>query len=125
MRSFDQYVQKVFAGTLLLILVFAGIFLLTGHRPWTRGVVLGGTASLVNLVIMARDVRKQGPVVGSQGAHGSYSSYALRMAVTAAVLIYSAVNPKIAFWAVVPALFTSQLVMTGVELLSGKEQEPS
>jgi len=125
MRSFEQYVHRVFVGTLLLILVVAGIFLLTGHKPWTRGVILGGAASLVNLVIMAGDVRRQGDVTGGQVTQPSYRRYAVRMTVIAAVLIFSATSIKIAFWATVPALFASQLIMTGGELLGEREQEPS
>lgn len=125
MSSFNKYVHRVFVGTLLLILVVAGIFLFLERMPWARGVVLGGAASLVNLVIMAGDVRRQGPMVGDQGMSPAYGRYALRMALIAAVLIYSATSIKIAFWATVPALFTSQFIMTGGELLGEREQEPS
>jgi hypothetical protein len=120
--SFDRYVRRVFFGTLSLILFFAGIFLLVGHKSWARGVVLGGAASLVGLVIMAGDVRRQGDVEGGQALRLAYGRYALRMAVMAAVLIYSATNEKIALWATIPALFASQLAMTCGELLGGKEQ---
>jgi len=125
MRSFDRYVNQVFARTLLLIVAVAGVFLLAGHRPLARGVVLGGAASLVNLVVMAGDVRRQGAKAGDRGMSPSYGSYALRMAVIIAVLIYSAITIKIVFWATVPALFASQLVMTGGELLERNKQEPS
>ena len=108
-----------------MILAVAGIFLFVERMPWARGVVLGGAASLVNLVIMAGDVRRQGPMVGDQGMSPAYGRYALRMAVIAAVLIYSATSIKIAFWATVPALFTSQFIMTGGELLGAREQETS
>jgi hypothetical protein len=123
--SFNKYVHRVFVGTLLLILVVAGTFLFVERMPWARGVVLGGAASLVNLVIMAGDVRRQGPMVGDQGMSPAYGRYALRMALIAAVLIYSATSIKIAFWATVPALFTSQFIMTGGELLGERKQEPS
>jgi hypothetical protein len=123
--SFNKYVHRVFVGTLLLILVVAGTFLFVERMPWARGVALGGAASLVNLVIMAGDVRRQGPMVGDQGMSPAYGRYALRMALIAAVLIYSATSIKIAFWATVPALFTSQFIMTGGELLGEREQEPS
>jgi len=123
--SFVNYVRWVFFSTLSLILVIAAIFLFLGHKPWARGVVLGGAASLVSLVIMAGDVRRQGDVTGGQIVRPAYGRYALRMTVIAAVLIYSATSIKIAFWATVPALFASQIIMTGGELLGGKEQEPS
>jgi hypothetical protein len=123
--SFNKYVHRVFVGTLLLILVVAGTFLFVERMPWARGVALGGAASLVNLVIMAGDVRRQGLMVGDQGMSPAYGRYALRMALIAAVLIYSATSIKIAFWATVPALFTSQFIMTGGELLGEREQEPS
>ena len=89
--------------------------------------VLGGATSLVNLVIMAGEVRRQGSNVGRQGVRPPYGSYALRMAVTVAALVYAATSVKIAFGAAVPALFSSQLVMTGGEFLSGKGkgQRPS
>jgi len=125
MRSFDHYVHRVFVGTLLLVLVAAGVFLLTGHRPGARGTVLGGAASLVNLVIMAGEIRRQGSMAGDQGMRPAYGKYALRMAIITAVLIYSATSVNIAFWATVPALFASQLIMTGGELLGGRGQEPS
>jgi len=125
MRSFDRYVHRVFLGTLLLILVVAGTLLLAGYRPWARGVALGGAASLANLLIMAGDVRRQRPLVGDRGMSPGYGRYALRMAIIAAALIYSATNKDIAFWAAVPALFASQLVMTGGELLGTGGQEPS
>jgi hypothetical protein len=123
--SFNKYVHRVFVGTLLLILVVAGTFLFVERMPWARGVALGGAASLVNLVIMAGDVRRQGLMVGDQGMSPAYGRYALRMALIAAVLIYSATSIKIAFWATVPALFTSQFIMTGGELLGERKQEPS
>jgi hypothetical protein len=123
--SFNHYVRRIFFGTLSLVLVFAGIFLLLGHKPWARGVVLGGAASLLNLLVMAGDVRRQGADVGTRGGRPTLGRYALRMAAIAAVLIYSATNDNIALWATVPALFASQFVMTGGELLGDREQEPS
>ena len=123
MNSFDSYVRRVFFGSLSLILLFAGIFLLTGHKPWARGVSLGGAASLVNLVIMARDVRRQGNLTGRRSLRSAYGPYALRMTIIAAILIYAATSKNIALWATVPALFTSQFAMTCGELLRGKEQE--
>lgn len=123
-RSFDQYVHRIFAVTLILVLAFAGAFLFLGLKPWARGVVLGGTASLVNLVIMAADVRRQGSVTGGKVVRSAYGRYALRMTVIAAALIYSATSVKITFWTTVPALFASQLIMTGGELLGKGEQEP-
>jgi len=123
--SFNQYVHRIFAVTLILVLTVAGVFLLTGQKPWARGIVLGGAASLVNLVIMAGDVRRQGGVTGGQVTRPAYGRYALRMTVIAAVLIYSATSINIAFWATVPALFASQFIMTGGELLGQRGQEPS
>ena len=124
-NSFDRYVRRVFFGTLFLILAAAGIFLLVGHSSWARGVVLGGICSLINLVVMAGDVKRQGGITGGQLVRPAYGRYALRMAVITAALIYSATSAKIAFWAAVPALFASQLIMTGGELLGVKGREPS
>ena len=124
-RSFDQYVHRIFTVTLILVLSVAGVFLFMGLKPWARGFVLGGAASLVNLIIMAGDVRRQGGVTGGQVARPAYGRYVLRMTVIAAVLIYSATSINIAFWATVPALFASQFIMTGGELLGERGQEPS
>jgi len=124
-RIFDQYVHRIFAVTLIFIIIVAGIFLFMGFKPWARGVVLGGAASLISLVIMAGDVRRQGDVTGGQIVRPAYGRYALRMTVIAAVLIYSATSIKIAFWATVPALFVSQFIMTSGELLGNRGQEPS
>ena len=82
-------------------------------------------ASLVNLVIMAGDVRRQGSMVGGRGVGAAYGKYALRMATIAAVLIYSATSTKIAFWGTVPALFASQFIMTAGEFLGERGREPS
>lgn len=125
MGSFDRYVRRVFFATLSLILFFAGIFLLLGHKPWARGIVLGGTASLANLVIMASDIRRQGKTADGQLVRPSYGHYALRMTITAAVLIYAATSTKIAFWVAAPALFTAQFIMTGGELVGEGRQEKS
>ena len=123
MNSFDRYVRRVFFGTLSLILAFAGIFLFFGRIPWARGVVLGGIASLVNLVIMARDVKRQGQTAEGQVVRPVGGLYALRMMIIAVALIYAATNEKIALWAVVPALFASQFAMTCGELVGKREQE--
>ncbi|MDF1536426.1 MAG: ATP synthase subunit I [bacterium] len=117
--------RRVFFGTLSLVLLFAGIFLLLGYKPWARGAVLGGAASLLNLLVMAGDVRRQGGAAEIQGVRPTYGRYALRMAGIAAVLVYSVTNENVALWATVPALFASQFVMTCGELLGGSEQEPS
>lgn len=120
-HSFDKYVRRVFFGTLSLVLVLAGAFLLAGNRSWARGLVLGGAASLVNLVIMASEVRRQG-MIASRASRPAYGRYALRMAIIAAALLYAATNEKVALWATIPALFASQFAMTCGELLGGKEQ---
>ena len=125
MTSFERYVRWIFLGTLSFILVVAGAFLLAGLKVWARGVILGGAASLLSLVIMAGDVRRQGPAVDGQGVRPTYGRYALRMAAIAAALIYAATNESIALWATIPFLFASQVVMTCGELLEGRKQEPS
>lgn len=125
MDSFERYLRRVFVGTLSLILVVAGIFLFVQQEPWARGIVLGGIASLTNLVIMAGDVRRQGRVAEGQLVRPAYGRYALRMTINAAVLVYSALSVKVVLWAAIPALFASQLIMTCGELLGNKEQEIS
>lgn len=125
MTDFDRYVRQIFFISLSLVLLFAGISLLLGHKPWARGAVLGGAASLVNLLIMAGDVRRHGAEVDTRGGRPTFGRYALRMGTIAAVLIYAAINENMALWATIPALFASQVVMTGTELLGGREQEPS
>ncbi len=125
MTTFDRYVRQIFFITLSLALLFAGISLLLGHKPWAPGAVLGGVASLVNLLVMAGDVRKHGAEVDVRGARPTFWRYALRMATIAAVLIYAVTNENIALWATIPTLFASQFVMTGVELLGSREQEKS
>ncbi|UCG38603.1 MAG: ATP synthase subunit I [bacterium] len=122
MRAFDRYVRRVFFGTLTIILTCAGIFLLVGLNRWARGVALGGAASLVNLLVMASDVRRQGAMAVERGMRPGYGRYALRMAVMAAALIYSARSADIALWATIPSLFASQAAMTAGELLGGREQ---
>lgn len=124
MSSFDRYVRRVFFGTLSLILLLAGIFFFVERMPWARGVILGGAASLVNLVIMAGEVRRQGSLTGGQFVRQSYGRYALRMTIIAAALVYSAIGVKVNFWATVPALFASQFIMTSGELLGNRGQEP-
>jgi hypothetical protein len=124
-NPFDKYVRRVFLGVLSMVLVFAGTFLVLGHKPWARGVVLGGIASLFNLVIMAGDIQRQGALLGSRMVRPAYGRYALRMAAIAAALVYSATSPEIALWATIPALFATQFVMTCGELLGSRKQEIS
>jgi len=124
-NTFDKYVHRVFFGVLSIILVFAGTFLFLGHKPWARGVALGGIASLVNLVIMAGGIQRQGALLGRQMVRPAYGRYALRMTATAAVLVYAATSSKITLWATIPALFASQFVMTCGELLGSNKEEIS
>jgi hypothetical protein len=122
-NSFNRYVRQVFFGALSLVLVIAGLFLLTGHETWARGFALGGIASLANLVIMAGDVRRQGKATAGRLVRPAYGRYALRMTMTAAALIYAALNPELSLWAVVPALFAAQFTMTCGELVRNRKQE--
>jgi hypothetical protein len=122
--SFNHYVRRIFFGSLSLVLVFAGIFLLLGHKPWARGVVLGGAASLAGLVLMARDVRRQGAVAEGQVVRPGYGNYALRMFLIAAALTYAAISAGMALWATISAIFTAQFVMTLGEVLEGKRRKP-
>lgn len=121
--TFDQYVGWIFFGTLSLVLIVAGTSLLLGHKSLARGFVLGGIASLTNLVIMASDVRRRGKAVNGQLVRPSYGRYSLRMIITAAALVYAAVSAKISLWAVIPALFTAQFIMTCLELLGSLGRE--
>jgi hypothetical protein len=122
MSDFERYVRSVFTGSLLSILAAAGVLLVMGQRPWARGVVVGGAASLVGLLIMASDVRRQAVDAGRAAGFAVMGRYSLRMAVTAAALVYAAVREDIVLWAAIPAIFTAQLVMTAGEFFSRNEE---
>lgn len=117
---YERYVRRIFLGTLALTLAAAGVFMAAGLKEWSRGVILGGAASLAGLVIMARDVRRQGAVAGGKLIKPGYASYTLRMTITATALVYAVTSVRIALWATIPAIFASQVVMTLGEFVEGR-----
>lgn len=123
--SIDAYTRRIFYRTLALVMAVTSIFLLSGFKIWARGVILGGVASLAGLLIMARDVRRQVAVAAGKAARPGYGSYALRMTIVTAALVYAATSGRIALWTTIPAIFAAQIVMTLVEVLENREQEHS
>jgi len=108
----EAYVRRVFFGALTLILVFSGALAVVGVPAWARGVALGGSASLVNLLLLAKAAKKQ--VAGSTGRGGILAPsmvFVLRMGVTAAALVYAASDDRVSLWASIPALFIAQIVL--------------
>ena len=86
--------------------------MITGYPARARGLILGGAASLVNLLLTAGAIR--GQVWGSSGKgfrFGAAGAYAARMGITAAALIFSALDARVSFWAVVIGLFAVQAVL--------------
>ena len=116
----EPYLRRVFMGTLSLVILAAAALLLAGLRSWARGVVLGGSASLVNLLIMAAQARWQMSLLAGQSQMSGYGRYALRMAVLAAALMYAAINPNVELWGPIPSLFAAQVVMFAGEFLEGR-----
>ena len=118
----EAYVRRVFFGALILILTLSGILMVVGVSISARGVVLGGAASLVNLLLMANSVKRQ--VTGSTGRGSTVApavNYALRMGVMAAALIYAASDPRVSLWTAIPALFVTQAVLVVGDLTGWTE----
>lgn len=111
MESFEHYVHRVFLGSLALVLVPAGILVLAGFGNLARGVVLGGAASLINLVLMALGIRRHSDTMHRFRAAASMGNYSLRMGILTAALIYAAVNDRVSLLATIPALFSVQAVL--------------
>ena len=111
MESFDDYVRRAFLGALALVLIPAGVLVFIGLDAWARGVALGGAASLVNLLLMVRDIRRQAGSSVHKMVNASVGSYSLRMGFMAAALTYAAVDEGISLWAAIPALFCVQAVL--------------
>jgi hypothetical protein len=112
----------VFFGALALILAASGILGAAGLPALSRGVALGGAASLIHLLLMARAAKKQ--VTGASGRKGITGPsvlYALRMGVTLAALLYAASDARVSLWAVIPALFVTQAVLVLGELTGWTE----
>jgi len=98
--------------------------MIAGARTWARGLVLGGAASLVNLLLTAGAVRRQ--VWGSSGIGSRYgvaAAYAIRMTSTAAALVFAAMDDRISFWAVLPGLFAAQFVLIAASLAGWAEEK--
>ena len=110
MESFEAHVRRVFFSTLVLILVPAGFLVLTGLDVLARGVALGGAASLINLVVMVLDIRRREGASRRQRVTVSVGSYGFRMGITAAALVFAAIDDDISLLATIPALFCVQLV---------------
>ena len=123
MDSCEAYIRRVFFGSLALILAVSGVLAASGLPSLARGAALGGSASLVHLLLTARAAKKQ--VTGSNGQVGVAGPsvfYALRMGVTLAALLYSAIDARISLWAAIPALFVTQAVLVLGELTGWMEE---
>ncbi len=103
------------------MLLIAALLILAGKKPWAKGVVLGGTASLVNLLLMAGGIPGQFYTQGARGARRAAGKYALRMMIMAATLVYAGMNDSITLGAAIPALFVTQAVLL-FEEFSGKSE---
>lgn len=103
------------------MLLIAALLILAGKKPWAKGVVLGGTASLVNLLLMAGGIPGQVYTQGARGARRAAGKYALRMMIMAATLVYAGMNDSITLGAAIPALFVTQAVLL-FEEFSGKSE---
>ena len=110
-ESFESYVRRIFLGALALVVIPAGLLILAGCPAWSRGVALGGAASLINLLFMARDVRLKADLLKHQRVTASARYYGLRMGTVAAALLYASVDEGISLWAVIPSLFCVQAVI--------------
>ncbi len=119
--SIDAYTRRIFYRTLALVITATGILLLAGQKPWAKGVVLGGSASMINLLFMVSEARKQAVITAKGSEWRAVTRHILRLMVLAAALIYAARNQDIALWATIPAIFTSQIVLFGGELLGRQE----
>lgn len=112
MDSCETYVRRVFFGALGLILVFSGTLAVAGVPAWARGVALGGSASLVNLLLLAKGAKKQVALPDDRGGIlGPSMIFVLRMGVTAAALLFAASDDRVSLWASIPALFVAQVVL--------------
>lgn len=120
-----SFVRRVFFRTFALIFAAAGVSLVAGAPGWARGFALGGAASLVNLLLTAGAVR--GQVWGPSGKGvkvGAFAAYTARMGITAAALIFAAMDDRVNFWAALPALFASQLVLVAAGITEGTGGKP-
>ena len=119
--SIDAYTRRIFYRALALVLAVTSILLLAGQKPWAKGVALGGSASIVNLLLMVGEVRKQVAITARGSTWRAATKHILRLMVLAAALVYAARSEDIALWAAIPAIFTSQIVLFGGELLGRQE----
>lgn len=118
------YVRRVFFYTLALILALAVLAAAARAPTWARGITLGGAASLANLLLTAGAVRSQVRGRPGKGVRiGAAAGYFARMGITAAALVFSAVDDRISFWAVIPGLFTAQAVLAAGTLSERREEK--
>lgn len=111
MEPCERYVRRVFFGSLVLLVIPAGALFLTGLVAAARGVALGGAASLLNFLLMSKDVRRQKDSSRRPWPAASTGAYSLTMVTIAAALLYAVVNDGVSFLATIPALFCVQAVL--------------
>ncbi|TNF45586.1 hypothetical protein EP232_05610 [bacterium] len=113
--SYTGHVRLVAARTLTLILIISGLLLVAGHKAWAKGAILGGTASLVNLLIMAGGIPDQLLAPSAKGNRKAAVRFACRMLIMAGALVYAGIDDGVAIGAAIPALFTAQAVLIVIE----------
>jgi len=119
--SYAGHVRLVAAGTLTLILIIAGLLLIVGQKPWGKGAILGGTASLANFLIMAGGIPDQVLAPDARSARRAATRFALRMMIMAGALVYAGLDESVSLGAAIPALFTAQAVLIAREFTDKDE----
>jgi hypothetical protein len=114
--SYASHVRLVAARTLTLILIVAGLLLIAGYKPWAKGVILGGAASLANLLVIAAGIPDQMLAHSAKGAGKAAIRFGLRMLIMAGALLYAGLDVGISLGAAIPALFIAQAVLIFKEL---------
>jgi len=117
----EGYFRKVFLGILAVTVAAAGLFLLFGLRSWSRGAALGGSASLLNLLLLAGQIRRHAATSGGKSVLSTGALYGLRLAVFGSALIYAARTDSIALWGTIPFLFAAQVVLVAGEVADRRE----
>ncbi len=119
--SYAGHVRLVATRTLTLILIIGGLLLIAGHKPWAKGAILGGTASLANFLIMASGIPNQVLASGAKSARMVAIRFAFRMLIMAGALVYAGMDEGVSLGAAIPALFAAQAVLIARELTDKDE----
>jgi hypothetical protein len=120
MDSVRQTQKKYGSRAMTIAIVAALVFIMIGHKPVAKGLVLGTLFSVINFVLMGQTLSLRLSQSKSKSSLLSLISIGVRYALMAVPLIMAVKMEQLNIAAVIGGLFMIQLVILSDQLIKPK-----